>query len=174
MAEFEFQLSNALLRPWRMNDAASLAHHANNRNVSRNLRDAFPFPYTVADANAFLERRVGRVPPDNLAIEVAGEAAGGLGLRLHDDVSRGTAELGYWLAEPYWGKGIMTVAVLAMVGFGFDRFSLRRIEAPVFDRNIASARVLEKAGFSLEGRLRRAFIKDGEVMDALLYAIVRP
>jgi len=81
----EIRLSHALLRPWRMSDAASLARHANNRNVSRNLRDAFPFPYAEVDAREFLTRQVGGTLTDNLAIEVAGEAAGGIGLRLHDD-----------------------------------------------------------------------------------------
>ena len=170
----EIQLSNALLRPYRMTDVASLARHANNRNVSRNLRNHFPYPYTSEDAREFLERTVGLTPLRNLAIEVAGEAAGGIGLRLESDVHEGTAEIGYWLAEPHWGRGIVTEAVQAVTAYGFERFALRRIEAGVFERNVASARVLEKAGYVLEGRLRRQVIKDGEVMDALLYAFVAP
>lgn len=162
------------LRPWRATDAPALALHANNRNVSRHLRDRFPYPYHPSDAERFLALAVAQDPPRNLAIEVDGEAAGSVALTLHDDVGRGTAEIGYWLAEPCWGRGIMTDAVRAMVAHGFDRFALRRIEARVFSSNPASARVLEKAGFTLEGRLRAAVIKDGEILDALVYAILSP
>ncbi|MFA7249774.1 MAG: GNAT family N-acetyltransferase [Dehalococcoidia bacterium] len=162
------------LRPWRDEDAPALAGHANNRNVSRNLRDHFPYPYTDADAREFLARRVSQAIPENLAIEAGGGAAGGIALRSGQDVNRGTAEIGYWLAEPHWGRGIMTEAARAITAYGIERLSLRRIEAGVFERNLASARVLEKAGYVLEGRLRRAVIKDGEVMDTLVYAYVRP
>lgn len=167
-------LHAARLRPWRLEDGRALARHANNRNVSRNLRDIFPFPYTEADAQAYLARVVPRVPPTNLAIEVDGEAAGGIGLHLQEDVLRHTAEIGYWLGEAHWGRGIMTEAVAAMAAYGFGQFDLIRIEAEVFARNPASMRVLEKSGFQREGWLRQRITKDGETMDAALYALLRP
>ena len=180
----EILLTNAVLRPWRLDDAESIAKYANNRNIWRNLRDRFPHPYSLQDAHEFLAGRaeigsslgVQRTPTieTSFAIEVDGEAAGSIGLLLNDDVHRGTAELGYWLAEPHWGRGIVTEAARAMVAYGFDDLGLRRIEAVVFAWNPASTRVLEKAGLTFEARLRKQVIKDGEVMDALLYAIVTP
>jgi RimJ/RimL family protein N-acetyltransferase len=167
-------LSAARLRPWRREDAPALARHANNRNVSRNLRDVFPFPYAEADAQAFLARVVPVAPPTSLAIEVDGEAAGGIGLHLQQDVLRHTAELGYWLGETHWGRGIMTEAVVAITAYGFEQFDLLRIEAEVFSRNPASMRVLEKAGFEREGWLRQRVTKDGETMDVAVYALLSP
>ena len=167
-------LSAARLRPWRLEDAPALARHANNRNVSRNLRNVFPFPYTAADAEEFLTRTVPRTPPTNLAIEVDGEAAGGIGLHLQQDVHRRTAEIGYWLAEAHWGRGIMAEAVVAMTTYGFEQFDLLRVEAVVFARNPASMRVLEKSGFEREGWLRQSVTKDGETLDAAMYALLRP
>lgn len=169
----EVALSVARLRPWRLEDGPALARHANNRNVSRNLRDVFPFPYTAADAQAFLARVVPVDPPTSLAIEVDGEAAGGIGLQLQQDVLRRTAEIGYWLGEAHWGRGIMTQAVVAMSAYGFEQFDLLRIEADVFARNPASMRVLEKAGFEREGWLRQRVTKDGETMDVAVYALLR-
>ncbi len=165
-------LTNARLRPWAWEDAKPLVRHANNRNVSRNLRDVFPYPYTESDAHAWLERVVRVVPITNFVIEVHGEAAGSVGLRLKTDMYRRSAELGYWLGQAHWGRGIATEATRAMIKYGFREFDLIRIEADVIDRNLASVRVLEKAGLTLEGRLRRAVIKDEEILDTLLYAIV--
>ncbi len=166
----EIRLSNALLRPWRLDDAESLARHANNPNIARNLREGFRFPYTLDNAREFIKRHV---IDTNWAIEVGGEAVGDVLLHPRADVQRRTAEIGYWLSEAHWGNGLMTEAVRAVTAFGFERLDLLRVDTLVFDRNSASARVLEKAGYVLEGRLRLAVIKDDEVMDALLYAIVR-
>ena len=169
----EIELSAARLRSWRLDDAASLVRHANNRRVSMNLRDAFPYPYNDADAAEWLERAVTRDPVTNFAIEVAGEAAGSVGLRLDTDIFSRTAEIGYWLGEAHWGKGIVTEAVRAISRYAFERFDLARIEAGVFERNPASMRVLEKNGFTLEGRLRQRVTKDGVTMDECLYALTR-
>lgn len=169
----EVALSLARLRPWRLEDSGALVRHANNRNVSRNLRDLFPFPYTETDAQAFLARVVPVTPPTSLAIEVDGEAAGSIGLHLQQDVLRHTAEIGYWLGEAHWGRGIMTEAVVAMTAYGFEHFDLLRIEAEVFARNPASMRVLEKAGFEREAWLRQRITKDGETMDVAMYALLR-
>lgn len=159
------------IRPWRLDDAESLAKHANNRKVWLALRDLFPHPYSVNDAHEFLERSITERPATNFCIEVDGAAAGGIGIRLHRDVHRHTAELGYWLGESFWGRGIMSESVAAaFMHFCFDNFPLRRLYAEPFANNRASARVLEKAGFVYEGRLKNNVIKNGELLDSLLYA----
>jgi RimJ/RimL family protein N-acetyltransferase len=169
----EFQLTGALVRPWRWGDDASLVRHANNRRIWRNLRDVFPHPYTEADAHAWLGRATVEAPVLNFALEVEGEAAGGIGLRLGEGNESRSAEMGYWLGEAFWGRGIATEAVRAMTAYGFEEFGLVRIFAGVFEWNPASMRVLEKAGYELEGRLRKAVTKDGETIDQLVYAVVR-
>jgi RimJ/RimL family protein N-acetyltransferase len=158
------------IRPWRLDDAESLAKRANNRKVWLALRDLFPHPYTIQDAHEFLQRAISEQPTTKFCIEVEGIAAGGIGIRLEQDVHRHTAGLGYWLGEEFWGRGIMTEAVGALTDFCFDNFPLRRIYAEAFANNPASARVLEKVGFVFEGRLKNHVIKDGELLDSLLYA----
>jgi [ribosomal protein S5]-alanine N-acetyltransferase len=170
----ELRQHHAFLRPWRVGDEESLVRHANNRKVWRNLRDAFPHPYTLADAQAYLAGQHGDDPVSSFAIEVEGEAAGGIGLHLQSDVEWRSAEIGYWLGEAHWGKGIMTEAVRAVTAYGFAQLDLVRIYANVFEWNPASMRVLEKAGYALEGRLRKAITKDGQTIDSLLYAYIRP
>lgn len=167
------ELSRSVLRAWAPSDRESLARHANNPRIAANLRDAFPSPYALADADRFLAMASETSPPTVLAIEVGGEAAGGIGLKLHGDVERVSAELGYWLAEDCWGRGVMTEAVRAFADWGFATFSLTRIYALPYATNPASLRVLEKAGFVCEGRLRRSVIKLGQVLDQLVYADVR-
>ena len=166
----EIRVERCTIREWRMDDAPSLAKHANNRRVWLGLRDAFPHPYTIEDANRFLQGSVAGAPRKNFCIEIDGVAVGGIGLRPGEDVHRHTAEFGYWLAEEFWGKGIMTEVVPAFVDYCFKEFSLNRIYAEPFSNNPASARVLEKAGFVLEGRLRKNVVNDGKVVDSLLYA----
>jgi RimJ/RimL family protein N-acetyltransferase len=169
----ELPLGVCLVRSWRPDDAPSLARHADSRKVWLNVRDYFPHPYTHADAVGWLERIRESPPETQFAIEVDGEAAGGVGFFLQRDVERRSAEIGYWLGEAHWGKGIMTSVVRAVTGYGFDTYDLLRIYAQVFAWNPASCRVLEKAGYELEGRLRRAVVKDGHVLDQLVYAVVR-
>ena len=129
----------------------------------------FPHPYTVADARGWLSRQKNRDSVTDLnialAIDHGGEAIGGIGLHPQGDVARLSAEIGYWLGEPHWGRGIMTAAVKALSRYGFSELGLVRIYAAVFEWNPASMRVLEKAGFVQEGRLRRSVIKDGKVID---------
>ena len=163
-------LKKSTIRPWRLDDAESLARHANNRKVWRALRDVFPHPYTIQDAHEFLQRAISELPTTNFCIEINGGAVGGIGVRLGQDVHRHTAEFGYWLGEDFWGRGIMTEAVEAFTDFCFDNFSLHRIYAKPFANNPVSARVLEKVGFALEGRLKNNVVKDGQVLDSLLYA----
>jgi ribosomal-protein-alanine N-acetyltransferase len=163
-------LKSCTIRPWRLDGAESLAKHANNRKVWLALRDLFPHPYTIQDAHEFLRRAISEQPATNFCIEVDDVAAGGIGIRLGQDVHRQTAELGYWLGEKFWGRGVMSEAVAAFTDFCFDNFSLRRIYAEPFANNPPSARVLEKAGFVFEGRLKNNVIKDGKLLDSLLYA----
>jgi RimJ/RimL family protein N-acetyltransferase len=163
-------LEGCTIRPWRLDDAESLAKHANNRKVWLALRDLFPHPYTIQDAHEFLQRAISEEPTTKFCIEVGGVAAGGIGIRLGQDVHRHTASLGYWLGEEFWGRGIMTDAVAAFTDFCFENFPLRRIYAEVFANNPASARVLEKTGFIFEGRLKNNVVKDGELLDSLLFA----
>jgi ribosomal-protein-alanine N-acetyltransferase len=167
-------LGLCVIRLWREEDVASLARHANSRSVWQNLRDDFPHPYTEIHAARFLARAAMVDPPRNFAIVVGGEAVGGIGYHLHDDVQRSGAELGYWLNESYWGRGIATAAVRAVTAFAFGAHTtLHRIYAVSFAWNAASARVLEKSGYTLESTIRRCAIKDGRAVDQRLYAIVR-
>jgi RimJ/RimL family protein N-acetyltransferase len=161
------------LRPWRSDDASSLVRHANNRRVARNLRDAFPYPYTIRDAEAWL-KSVGDGRDDLiLAIEVDGEAAGGIGIHPMKDVHRYNGEIGYWLSELHWGKGIMTGAVGDLVNYAFTYRRWLRIFATIFENNPASMRVLEKNGFELEAIHKRTVMKEGVLMDEYLYALLR-
>jgi RimJ/RimL family protein N-acetyltransferase len=154
-------------------DLPSLVRHANNRRVWLQLRDRFPHPYTEAHAREFLDHVMGESPSTVWAIIVDGEAAGGIGIVRLADVERVSAEIGYWLGERYWGRGIATEAVRAVTKEAFRRFDLERLFAVPFADNAASIRVLEKAGYVLEGRMRRSAIKDGVIRDQLLYASYR-
>lgn len=164
----------AAVRDWRKGDAPSLARHANDRRIWLNLRDAFPHPYGAEDARAFLRMVAAMDPRTFFAITVDDEAVGGIGYTPHHDVERVSAEIGYWLGAAFWGRGITTAALTAVTAYAFERHAdLRRIYAVPYAWNPASARVLEKAGYRLEGRMRQSAIKDGQVVDQLLYAILR-
>jgi [ribosomal protein S5]-alanine N-acetyltransferase len=166
----QLKLKQCTIRPWRLDDAESLVRHANNRKIWLSLRDKFPHPYTSEDARKFLEGTVKFEPITDFCIEVNGAAVGGIGIHLGIDVHRQTAELGYWLSQEFWGRGVMTEAVGAFTDCCFQEFQLRRIYAEPFANNPASARVLEKAGFTFEGRLKNHVLKDGKLLDSLLYA----
>ena len=166
-------LERCTIREWRPDDAASLAKHANNRRVWLGLRDLFPHPYTIDDANEFLRHATTAQPVTNFCIDIDGFAVGGIGIRIGQDVHRYVAELGFWLGEEFWGHGITTEVVPAFVGYRVEKFPLHRVYAEPYANNAASARVLEKAGFVLEGRLRKNAVKDGQVLDSLLYAKIR-
>ena len=166
----ELVLERCTIRPWRLDDAESLARHANNRKVWLALRDLFPHPYTIQDAHEFLQRTISEASAMKFCIEIEGAAVGGSGVHPGEDVHRHTATVGYWLGEEFWGRGILTEAVAAVTDFCFANFPLRRISAEVFSNNPASARVLEKAGFIFEGRLKNNVLKGGELLDSLLYA----
>jgi ribosomal-protein-alanine N-acetyltransferase len=165
---------DVVVREWRRSDAEELALLANDRRVSANLRDAFPYPYGYEDACGFIEMAAAQDPPTVFAIEHRGALAGGIGYRLHTDVERVGAEVGYWVAHRYWGRGIGTAALRTVTGHAFRAHAgLRRLYAVPFAGNDASARILEKAGYRLEGTLRQSAIKDGTVLDQWMYAILR-
>jgi [ribosomal protein S5]-alanine N-acetyltransferase len=155
-----------------MEDAESVVRHANNINVARQLRDRFPNPYTRANASAFLKATLSAPEPSNLAIDVDGEAIGAIGYVPGADVERFSAEIGYWLGESYWGRGIATEALLLVTAHVFDAFNMLRLFALPFADNTGSIRVLEKAGYVREAVLRSSSVKYGQPRDQLLYARV--
>ena len=167
----EIELTSCTLRGWRWSDRDSLIRHANNRNVWIKLRDRFPHPYTIGDAQSWLESVVGARPVSNFAIAVGDEAVGGIGFSLQDDVGYRSAEIGYWLAEEFWGRGIATEALIAVSQYALNSYDLCRLFAHVFEWNPGSVRVLEKAGYSFEGRLRKSVTKDGKTIDQFMYAM---
>jgi RimJ/RimL family protein N-acetyltransferase len=171
--KMELVLQGCSVRSFRVDDAVELARLANDRDVWRNLKDRFPHPYGVEHANAFIAYSQLQTPESNFGIDVAGRIAGAIGFERRDDVWRRSVELGYWLGREYWNRGIGAQAVRAISAWAFAQWDIDRIWAGVFDWNPASARVLEKAGFTLEGRLRQSAFKDGQVLDELIYAIVR-
>lgn len=169
----EIRLAQCTIRSWWPGDKASLVRFANNPKVSTNLRDSFPYPYTETDAELWLAWVVDVKPETHFAIDVEGSAVGGIGFRIQTDVNRRSAEIGFWLGEKYWGRGIMTEAVRAVTAYAFEHFDLCRVYAQVFETNPASARVLEKVGYVLEGKLCCSVMKAGRMLDSFLYARVR-
>ena len=163
-----------IVRPWREDDAASLVRHANSLVVWQNLRDEFPHPYTQVHATQFLARAIKTDPPQDFALVVGGEAVGGIGYGVRNDAQHSGVELGYWLHESYWGRGIATAAVRAVTDLVFSvNARVNRIYALSFVWNAASARVLEKAGYTLERTIHEGAVKQGRPSDQFLYAVVR-
>lgn len=168
----EFQGTNFKLRPWLPTDLESLIKYANNKNVSRCLRDRFPFPYTKEDGEKWINVGSKADPQDSFAIEINGEAVGGVGLMPGSDTARLTSEIGYWLGEPFWGKGIATEALKILTKYALETRKFVRVYAVVSENNPASAKVLEKAGYALESRQKKATIKAGVILDQFMYVIL--
>jgi len=164
------KIGNHIIRDWQIQDAPSLAKYANNIKIWINLRDAFPHPYGLEDAEAFISCVAEADPVTMFAIATGSEAIGGIGLMVGKDVHRYTAEMGYWLAEPYLGKGIMTHAVQFLTTWAFQNLRLHRISAEPYATNTASHQVLERAGFTREGVLRSSVFKDGKILDQFIYS----
>lgn len=168
-----FHREKYLLRPWDPDDAESLVVHANNPKIARNLRDGFPYPYTMKDAEQWLkmvrENRLDMI----LAIEVKGEAAGGIGLHSLKDVYRYNAELGYWLSETFWGMGIISDAIGVVVTYAFTHTRWLRVFASIYEYNAPSMRVLEKNGFTREAIHKKAVMKEGRLLDEHLYTLLK-
>lgn len=161
------------IRPWKIEDISDLVVNANNPKIAQFMTDGFPHPYAWDNGMAFIEMANKENPVHIFCIDVNGEACGGIGLHLQHDIQRKNAELGYWLAEKYWGKGIVTQAIDWIVDYGFATYDIDRIFARPFGHNIASQRVLDKSGFKLEGRFEKTLYKNGEFVDELVYAIRR-
>lgn len=164
-----------ILRRWAETDADAIYKYCNNKIIADNLRNGFPQPYTPEDAKVFI-RDFGSSGEEArlcLAIDVGGEAVGSVGLFIRDEAFRRCAEIGYWLGEPFWGKGIMSAAVAQMCEIGFSRYDIVRIYAEPYAYNAASRRVLEKSGFTLEGTMKKSVYKDGKMLDSCIYALVR-
>jgi len=165
-------LNTCVVRSWKTSDVEPLARYADNRKIWINLRDAFPHPYTKRDAREFIRSVLHRAPETLFAIAIGEEAVGGIGFVLRPDVERVSAEIGYWIAEPFWGRGIATDALIAVTKYAIDTHKLTRVYAVPFAWNAASCRVLEKAGYVLEARLRNSAIKDGNLIDQMQYAFI--
>lgn len=162
-----------VIRQWKNEDLQELVTQANNINVWNNLRNYFPHPYTEEHGKAWLEKVVDALPAINMAIEADGKLAGGIGLILNGDVYIKSAEVGYWVGEKFWGKGIATEAVRQMTEYAFYYFDLVRLYAEVFETNKASMRVLEKNGYYLEGVRRKAVFKNDVLMDDYIWVKLR-
>jgi len=158
------------LRPFLLSDAAALAKHANNKNIARYLTDMFPHPYTLQDAERFINMVNTMQPVTVMGIEVNGEICGGIGVHPQSANYKMNAELGYWISEQYWGQGIVTHLLPQAIQQAFDVLDIDRIYARCFGSNQASMRVLEKCGFVLEAKLLGTFEKWGEREDEWIYA----
>ncbi len=167
------QIGKWYLRDFSSADEPALVKYADNYNVWINLRDGFPHPYTAEDARKWI--RLTKNCENQKIFAIAGdeEVIGSIGVHRFSDVYHRTAEIGYWLAEPYWGRGIVTLAVQAVTKYAFDKFDLARIQAEVFEWNQASMRVLEKCGYQREARIRKNITKAGKTIDSYLYAIFK-
>jgi ribosomal-protein-alanine N-acetyltransferase len=168
------ELGVCAVRDWRLGDAAALVRHVNDPRIRRDLGDDLPQPATLRAAARFILVTQGERPRTCFAITVGGESVGGIGYRFPGRLGRFDAEIGYWVAVPWWGRGIATAALRAATAHAFRAEpELRRIYALSFVGNPASAGVLEKAGYRMEGRLRRSALRDGVLVDQLLHAILR-
>ena len=164
---------NYLVRSWRPEDAESLSAHLDNPNVTGQLLARHPRPYTVERARAWIDLCVLEADPVNFAIADQREVIGGVSLYLQRGARARSAEVGFWVAEPFWGRGVASAAVGAFVEYAFSQFDLTRVYANVFSGNAASARVLEKTGFAYEGTMAKSVWKEGRAIDELVYAVVR-
>ncbi len=166
-------IMNVLVRPWQPGDEHYLVKFANNENVVRNLRDSFPHPYTEKDARVWIRMNKDLQPALNMAIEVDGKAVGAVGIMLKEDIYRKNAEIGYWLAQEYWGKGVASLAVKEMVKYAFENYDVMRIYASTFEENHASQRVLNKAGFKKEAVFRKSIIKNGKFHNEVVMSLLK-
>lgn len=165
--------NKCILRKWKDSDLESLVKNASNYNIARNLRDAFPYPYTIEDGEEWIEFAKNEEWGYNFAIVVNNEAIGCIGLIVGKDIERKSSEVGYWLGEDHWGKGIASSALKGTVKFAFNELHLERIFAVPLEHNIASRKVLEKNNFVLEGILRNSVVKSGKIYNQALYGRIR-
>jgi RimJ/RimL family protein N-acetyltransferase len=162
-----------LLRPWEKEDKLSLLKYGNNKKIADNLRNVFPFPFEEKNADSFIEFWTSHEPIRGFAIEYESEPIGAIGLHPKEDVYVKNMELAYWIAEPFWGRGIATRAVNMMVNYGFKTWPIERIYAGAFGSNLASQKVLEKCGFIREGILKNSIWKNERLDDEVIFAVYR-
>jgi len=168
------QVENIILRSLNNEDAPALAALANNKKIWINVRDALPYPYTLNDAFFFIDLIKNEDPQVSFAIEYNGAFCGMIGLVPQKDVYRLTAEIGYWLGEPFWNKGIITKAVALVTNYAFDELGFIRIHTGIFEYNTASMKVLEKNGYIKDGVFEKSVIKDGKIFNEHRYSKVKP
>ena len=168
------QVENIILRSLNNDDAPALAALANNKKIWLNVRDALPHPYTLNDAFFFIDLIKNNDPQTSFAIEYDGALCGMIGLVPQKDVYRLTAEIGYWLGEPFWNKGIITKAVALITNYAFDVLGFIRIHTGIFEYNIASMKVLEKNGYKKDGVFEKSVIKDGKIFNEHRYSKLKP
>jgi ribosomal-protein-alanine N-acetyltransferase len=159
------------LRPWHIDDLETLVSIANNQNIAKYMADVFPYPYTQEKGKSFIEFATSSPTACIFSITIDNKPVGSVGLHLQTDILRKNAEIGYWLAEDYWGKGIVTNAIKQIVKYGFENLDIVRIFARIYGTNIPSQKVVEKCGFKLEGKYDKTLFKNGEFLDELIYAI---
>ena len=162
---------NTKLRPWTLDDLERLVEEANNIEISKNLSDAFPHPYSIENGKTFIEMASKDDPIHIFAIEHEGRAIGGIGIHPQSDIFRKNAELGYWLGQQYWNNGIMSKFIPDMVNFAFKTYDINRVFARVFGENISSQKALEKCGFILESHIKGNLFKNGKLQDELIYSV---
>lgn len=163
------------LKTWSIEDAQSIASAANNEKIAKNLRNAFPHPYTLEDAKWYITDCIEKADKNQYtrAIAVNGKAVGSIGVFIGSDVYEKSGELGYWLAEEFWRKGIVSEAVQQICKEVFDRFDIVRIYAEPFEHNAGSRGVLEKCGFTNEGTMRKGVCKNGEIFGYCMYSLLK-
>lgn len=161
------------LRPFQPTDVDDLVKHANNYNISKNLTNKFPFPYGQKDGEGFIQFALSHQPLQVKAIVVDNEVVGSIGIHQLTDIYSKSAEIGYWISESYWGKGIVPQAVKEMLKYGFETFDINRIFARTTHTNLASQQVLKKAGFVFEAELKSTIFKHGEYFDERIFGFRR-
>jgi RimJ/RimL family protein N-acetyltransferase len=158
-------------RPWNINDLNDLVALANNKNITQYMADVFPHPYTTENGKNFIDFANSNGNSRIFAITLNDQIVGSIGLHIQTDILKKNAEIGYWLAEEYWGKGIMTEAIDQIVNYGFSNLDIVRIFARIYGTNIPSQKVIEKAKFKLEAKFEKTIFKNNEFLDELIYAI---
>lgn len=168
-------MNNYFIRKWKLTDAENLAAALSNKNIQDNLRDGLPYPYTVKDAQDYITAMLSSDKDRVFAFAITDDdkAIGSIGISRCDNIHSKTAEMGYYIAEPYWGRGIGTIAVKQVCDYIFEHTDIIRIFAEPFAHNIASCRILEKSGFQCEGVLRKNAVKNGQILDMKMYAKIR-
>jgi len=169
----ELKFDNYFLRTPEKSDIDSIVKYADNFNISKLLRDRFPYPYTRSDAISWLDYLANESSEIALAISNSTELIGVIGAIPGNDVNRFTAEIGYWLGEPFWNKGITTKAVKTFCNYLFTEYQFNHLTASIFEGNTGSVKVITKAGFNLEGVLRKNVFKDNRFLDQYIYGLLK-